>query len=326
MIRRLFLSLALLTLAACATPVMQSPGPLPEGFQGPHLEEGAFVSFDGARLGYSEWLPQGEPWAVIVGVHGMNEYAERFALAGTYWAKQGVATMAYDQRGYGRSPNRRIWAGQDLLQRDLKTMTALARARYPNAILAVAGFSMGGGVSMVAFGSDDPPAADRLVLLSPAVWGWSTQPLPNRTALWIVGKTAPTLDFDPPRLLGNFFKPTDNIPEMLKMREDPLMTWGTRTDTLYGVVDLMQAASASAERIKVPTLYLYGYQDIVIPKNAAFQAASRLKATDKTGYYRDGHHLLLIDQQRERVYEDVLGFIRDPNAPLVSRVVPIPKP
>ena len=326
MIRRVLVALALLSLAACATPAIQSPAQRPVGFIGPHIDGNAFVSFDGARLGYSEWLPEGEPWAVIVAVHGMNEYAERFSLAGTYWAKQGVATLAYDQRGYGRSPNRRIWAGQELLQQDLRTMIALARERYPGATLVVAGFSMGGAVSMVTFGSDDPPPADRLVLLSPAVWGWQTQPLPNRTALWIVGKTGRTLDFDPPKLLGNFFKPTDNVPEMMRMREDPLMTWGTRTDTLYGVVDLMQAASASAERIKVPTLYLYGYQDIVIPKNAAFQAAARLKPTDRTGYYLDGHHLLLVDEQRERVFEDVLGFIRDPLAPLRSGVVPIPKP
>lgn len=326
MIRRVFLALALMSLAACATPAIQSPGMLPPGFTGPRIEKDAFISFDGARLGYSEWLPDGEPWAVIVALHGMNEYAARFELAGTYWAKHGVATMAYDQRGYGRSPNRRIWAGEALLQRDLRTMIDLAHARYPNAILAVAGISMGGGVSMVAFGSDNPPPADRLVLLSPAVWGWSTQPLPNRTALWIVGKTAPGLDIEPPRLFANFFKPTDNVPEMLRMRDDPLMTWGTRTDTLYGVVDLMQKASASAEHIKVPTLYLYGYRDIVIPKNAAFQAAGRLKPTDKTGYYLDGHHLLLIDEQRERVFEDVLGFLRDPSAPLRSGVVPIPKP
>ena len=301
------------------------PAQRPVDFTGPRIENDAFVSFDGARLGYSEWLPDGEPWAVIVAVHGMNEYAERFSLAGTYWAKQGVATLAYDQRGYGRSPGRRIWAGQELLKEDLRTMVGLARARYPKATLVVAGFSMGGAVSMVTFGADDAPAVDRLVLLSPAVWGWNTQPLPNRTALWIVGKTGRTVDFDPPKLLGNFFKPTDNVPEMMRMREDPLMTWGTRTDTLYGVVDLMQAASASAGTIKVPTLYLYGYQDIVIPKNAAFQAAGRLKPTDKTGYYLDGHHLLLVDQQRERVFEDVLGFIRDPSAPLVSGVVPMPK-
>lgn len=325
MIRPLLLVIAILTLAACATPRVQTPAIQPLGFQGAHLEKDSFVSFDGARLGYSEWLPDGEPWAVIVGLHGMNEYAARFDMAGTYWASQGVATLAYDQRGYGRSPSRRIWAGQDLLRQDLRTMITLARARYPKAILVVTGFSMGGAVSMTAFGSDDPPPVDRLVLLSPAVWGWSTQPLPNRTALWIVGKTAPGLDIDPPKLFGNFFKPTDNVPEMMRMREDPLMTWGTRTDTLYGVVDLMQAASASAERIKVPTLYLYGHQDIVIPKRAAFQAAGRLKATDKTGYYRDGHHLLLIDHQRQRVFDDILGFIRDPAAPLPSGVAPIPR-
>ena len=59
---------------------------------------------------------------------------------------------------------------------DLRTVVGLLRARYPHAILAVAGESLGGSVAIETFASDRPPPADRLVLMSPGVWGFSTQP------------------------------------------------------------------------------------------------------------------------------------------------------
>ena len=54
--RRTILSLpALLVLGACATPAIQAPLIPQAGFQGPRLEDDAFISFDGARLGLTVW-------------------------------------------------------------------------------------------------------------------------------------------------------------------------------------------------------------------------------------------------------------------------------
>ena len=173
----LALLLALL-LGACA-PLSQQAGRPSLQFQGPRIESDAFVSFDGARLGLKHWQAEGgEPWAVIVGLHGMNDYANAFHLAAPWWASQGIATYAFDQRGFGASPRRGVWGGKELMVEDLRTLTALVRQRHPKAIIAVAGVSMGGAVAIEAFASDRPPAADRLILLAPGVWGWRTQPLP----------------------------------------------------------------------------------------------------------------------------------------------------
>ena len=315
---------AALGLAACA-PAVQSPDKPGAAFVGPHLEKDAFVSFDGARLGLSRWeVETGEPWAVIVGLHGMNDYGGAFHLAGPYWAKDGVATYAFDQRGFGRSPQRGIWGGDALMTQDLRTLTALLRARYPKAILAVVGESMGGAVASEAFAADQPPAADRLVLLAPAVWGWSSQPLPNKTALWFAARLAPSSVIKPPSWVTAKVKATDNREELIRMSRDPQLIWGARSDTLYGLVGLMERAWSSIGKVRAPTLYLYGYNDEVIPKTATFEAARRLKPDDRSGYYRDGWHLLLVDKQAERVWKDVEGFIRDPAAPLVSQVATIP--
>jgi alpha-beta hydrolase superfamily lysophospholipase len=310
-------------LTACA-PTLQHAGKPDLTFRGPSLEGTRFVSFDGARLGVSRWDAAGEPWAVIVGVHGMNDYANAFHLAGPYWAGQGITTIAYDQRGFGRSPQRGIWAGDALMTQDLRTITALVRAQYPHAIIAVAGESLGGSVVIEAMASDDPPPADRAVLLAPAVWGWSNLPLPYKTALWLADHTAPAKVFEPPGFVTAHISPSDNHEELVAMGRDPLMVWGARSDTLYGLVSTMQHAWKQSGDVKVPVLWLYGDHDQVIPKGATYQSARRLKPTDRSAFYAKGWHLLLVDHQAPTVWRDVAAFLRDPKAPLPSGAPIIP--
>lgn len=321
---RLVLAILLLTLSACSPMLRQQPLTPAVGFQGPRFEGGAVVTFDGARLGLTTWQAQGEPWAVIVAAHGMNDYANAFHFAAEAWAAQGVTTYAYDQRGFGRSPGRGVWAGAELMSQDLRTVTALARARHPNAIIAVVGESMGGSVAAVAFAGDNPPPADRLLLLAPGVWGFKSQPLPNKTLLWLAANFTAGKVYTPPRWVTNRIYPTDNRDELIAMGRDRLMIWGARSDTLYGLVKLMDKAAARVGDDHVPTFYLYGANDQIIPKNAAFKAVKRLQPSDRSAYYAAGHHLLTRDKQRAVVIADMLSFIRDPDAPLPSDAPPIP--
>jgi acylglycerol lipase len=316
--------LMLLTLSACAPRLVQGALTPPAGFQGAHFTKDAVVSFDGARLGLQTWNATGEPWAVIVAAHGMNDYANAFHFGAEAWAAQGVTTYAYDQRGFGRSPGRGIWAGSELMSEDLRTVTALARARHPNAIIAVVGESMGGSVATVAFAGDNPPPADRLLLMSPGVWGFKAQPLPNKTLLWLAANFTAAKVYTPPRWVTDRIYPTDNRDELIAMGRDKLMIWGARSDTLYGLVKLMDKAASRVGDDHVPTFYLYGANDQIIPKNAAFKAVKGLKASDRSAYYSAGHHLLTRDKQRAVVIADMLSFIRDPAAPLPSDAPPIP--
>jgi alpha-beta hydrolase superfamily lysophospholipase len=322
--RALAVALLALTLGACAPMLRQQALSPVAGFQGPRLETDVLISFDGARLGLTVWRPETEPWAVIVALHGMNDYANAFHLAAPEWARAGVATYAYDQRGFGRSPGRGVWADPELLAEDLRTAAALVRARYPNAILAVVGESMGGSVAVTAFAGENPPPADRLILLAPGVWGFRDQPLPNKTALWFAANLTGSMVYTPPRWLTARIFPTDNREELARMGRDPLMIWGARSDTLYGLVQLMGRASDAVGRDNAPTLYLYGAHDDIIPKAAAFRAARGLTTGDVSAYYPEGRHLLTRDHQRAVVIADVLSFLKDPATPLPSGVAAIP--
>src|SRR5919199_2038019 len=115
--RRILVS-SILLLAACAAAPQDPPalatqvatlgGAVATG--SPRLEAQRFVTADGAVLPLRRWLPEGAPKAVVLALHGFNDYSNGFAAPGPEWAAEGIATYAYDQRGFGAAPQRGQWA------------------------------------------------------------------------------------------------------------------------------------------------------------------------------------------------------------------------
>lgn len=313
-------------LAACVPTVQRAGSPLAT-FEGPRFDVSAqrFVSFDGAQLGLSAWLPPGgqQPWAVVIGLHGMNDYAEAFYLAGPWFAERGVAFYAYDARGFGRSPHRGVWGGERLMSEDVRTAIAVARRMYPGALVAVMGDSMGSAEAIATFGAEDAPQVDRLILSAPAVWGWSTMPDSYALTLWVGAHTFPWRAVSPPRNVTRRITASDNVEALRRAGRDPNMIWSTRIDAVYGLVQLMERAMDRSANLQGHVLFLYGAHDQIIPRASAMTTARRLPPSVRTAYYENGYHWLIRDQQREVVYQDVLAFLRDPGAPLPSNSPPL---
>jgi len=201
---------------------------------------------------------------------------------------------------------------------DLLTACALIRTRHPTAILVVAGESMGGAVAICAFASDRPPTADRLVLFSPAVWGWSDQSIPENVTLWLAAHTMPETKLEPPSWLTRKIRATDNIEILRRMSRDRNLIFDTRIDTIYGLVGLMQDAQDQIGRVRIPMLYQYGANDDIIPLSAAKHAVRKIGPSARSAFYAENYHLLNRDIHRERPLGDALAFMRDASAPLPS--------
>lgn len=301
---------AALALAACA-PMRQAAIAPPEAFGPPALEEGAFVSFDGARLGLQSWLPadygrEGEPKAVIAAVHGMSDYSEAFFLAGPYWAEHGYAAYAFDQRGFGRSPQRGVWPERGVMMADIAYFVAALRAEHPGREIVLLGHSMGGAAALASLHSATPPDADRLVLLSPAVWGWSQMNVLYQVALRLAAAVAPGWT-----LTGESLNrwPSDNIEVLQKMGADPLMVYETRIDAIHGLVDLMEDGWRATPPDGLPTLILLGEKDEIVPPDVIRRYADERAPDSCFKSYEHGYHLLERDLQAENVWRDVIAFI-----------------
>ncbi len=316
---RIFALVLALTAAACA-PRLAPPGPGPAT---PRLDvpAGEFQTRDGTRLPLRAWLPTGEakPKALILALHGFNDYSHAFAAPGAYLAMRDIATFAYDQRGFGKAPHRGLWAGTDVLTRDLADATRTLRARYPGVPFYLLGDSMGAAVVAVALTGPEAPPVDGIILVAPAVWARSAMPWTYRVALWISAHTMPWMDVSG-RGLG--IQASDNIEMLRALGRDPLVLKETRIDAVHGLVGLMDQALAAAPKLNEPALLLYGEKDQVIPADPVLRFWRELPAparpNQRRALYANGWHMLLRDLQARVVLDDIAQWIADPLAPLPS--------
>jgi alpha-beta hydrolase superfamily lysophospholipase len=320
---RCLLSLLLAaTLAACATPYVQPAGNSPRA---PAIETAAnpglaAVMSDGVRLPLRLWPAEaGAPKAVIVALHGFNDYSNAFKYPAPYWARHGIATYAYDQRGFGAASEPGRWAGVEQLVADLVAVVRLVGMRHPNTPIVLAGDSMGGAVTLVALADQAidwrAMGVERAVLIAPAVWGGDTLNPFYRLVLWLAVHTAPG-EIVTGRGLN--ITPSDNIEMLRELGRDPLVIKSTRIDAVYGLVGLMDRALAAAPEIKLPLLVLYGEKDEIIPRRPTAAMAARLSDAARLAVYPDGYHMVLRDLAAETVWADVGAWIADPQAPLPS--------
>ena len=309
--RAYLIGFALLVLGACASPQIQELG---LAINEPFLEGGTAVMADGARLPMHVWAAK-KPKAVIVAVHGMNGYAQDFALPGPWFAENGISFYAYDQRSFGRTDKekRGLWPGGEAMVSDLKSIHALLKQKHSKLPVYVVGLSMGGAVTMKALDNGLEP--DGAILVAPAVWGWRAMNPFLKSTLWITAHVAPSYA---PTGQSLEIWPSDNIEVLRAIGRDPLYQSKTRTDTIYGLVTLMDDAYDAASRLKSPILYLYGSKDQLVPAEPTYDVIGRIRAPKRVAIYKNGWHMLLRDKQRKVVWKDIAAWVKNRTAPLPS--------
>ena len=272
---------------------------------------------DATRLPLRIWQAEGGVKAVILALHGFNDYSNAFEMPGPYWAARGVSTYAYDQRGFGRGADAGRWAGIDTYIDDLRATAALLRARHPGLPLYLIGESMGGAISMMAMTSGAPPDVDGVILVAPAVWDRSHMPFYQTWALWIASNTLPWMQLS---AKGLDIMPSDNIDMLRKLSADPLVIKSTRIDSIRGLVDLMDDAFSAAPKLVGPSLILYGARDEVVPEAPTLAMMSSLpkSGAHRIAIYSRGYHMLLRDLQGQVVWDDILAWIAASKAALPS--------
>ncbi|MCZ4281353.1 lysophospholipase [Kiloniella laminariae] len=343
-LRFVILLLILGGLGACA-PRLAPPGSLSNAAA---LTPDSLITEDGLPLPLRSWLPgdvksRGEttdhsstetnrvplispastlppkPKAIILALHGFNDYSNAFDGPGTYWAKAGIATYAYDQRGFGAAPHRGLWGGHDRMIADLRNAIARLHDKHPDTPLFLVGESMGGAVIMAALQENPPLDVDGIVLSAPAVWARQTMPWYQRASLWLVAHTTPWASFTGS---GLKIQASDNIPMLIGLGKDPLVIKSTRIDAVYGLTDLMDAAYEAPGNLTLPALLLYGEKDEVVPwkptRDVWQSLPNGIGKEQRAALYEEGWHMLLRDLQAETVLNDIAHWIINPTAPLPS--------
>ncbi len=303
-------ALFLLTVSACS-PLVNHPG---TQVSAPKIEKNSFITADGSLLPLRSWLPgETSTRAVIIALHGFNDYSNFFTSSGTYLSSRGIACYAYDQRGFGGAPGRGLWSGAEAYTNDLSSFVREIRTLHPGIPHYVLGDSMGGAVTIVAMTGSNPPDVDGVILVAPAVWGRDTMPWYQRWLLAVGSYTVPWME-----LTGKGLKITasDNIEMLRALGRDPLIIRATRIDTMYGLTNLMDMALERAQQLKLPTLVQYGEKDQIIPPKPMLLMLEKMPESTRKAFYKNGYHMLLRDLQGEKPLADIVAWIADYKQPL----------
>ncbi len=271
----------------------------------------AYITADNSRLPLKSWQPQeSESKAVIIALHGFNDYGYFFNQPGNYLSQQKIISYAYDQRGFGDSPGRGLWAGIETYRDDLKTFIELVKQKHPELPVYLLGSSMGGAVVIATVGAYKQLPIAGSILVAPAIWNRASMPWYQNTLLWLLAHTTPWLT-----LTGSDLdiQASDNIDMLIALGKDPLIIKETRVEAIKGLSDLMDHAYSLADRIKGKSLLLYGEKDQIIPKQPTFQFLKQLKNNTAhqsiIALYPEGYHMLLRDLNAKQIWQDIQSWI-----------------
>ncbi len=245
---------------------------------------------------------------VFVIVHGLSEHKGRYRRLQEDLAREGYASYAYDQRGFGQSGGSRTDVRRYTdYHLDLKKVIQFVRARHPDRKVILLGHSFGGMVS-ATYCIGYPNTVDGLVLSAPAY----DLPVPP----FYIRVLGPLLRFFLPTILIRYPSQSDHLSHDPAVgpafRNDPL---AQRAGTPRFYVELRRMNRyfhRFAERITLPTLILQGSEDrIVIPSGAKGLYQKIGGSKKKLIWYDRFYHEVFNEIERERVIADLIEWLKE---------------
>jgi acylglycerol lipase len=272
----------------------------------PHYED-RFTTADGLELFEQSWLPERDPAASVVVVHGINEHGGRYARLAEDLNHRGYAAYTVDLRGHGRSQGDRalILAFDEYLS-DVEALLERVAARQPGKPIFLLGHSMGGAI-VALLSILRPPRVRGVILSAPAVLiAGNVFPILRRVAAF-VSMVWPTLRVT--RMGCRFISRDPAVVEAF--RNDPLVFHG-RFPVRTGA-EILRAAKRiqnDAQRITLPLLVMHGTGDIVTDPKGSRLLVSRASSDNKTlQLYTGLYHDIFSEPERDQVVADLIAWL-----------------
>ena len=262
---------------------------------------------DGLELRTYQWPAVGVPRAHLLLVHCIAEHAGRYGHVGTQLANAGIATHAYDQRGFGRSGGHRAYVDRwSQFHDDVEDRLAEVRSAAGGLPVILYGHSMGGLIALGYALADPPrPLPDLLVLSAPAID--AVVPTWKRRLADILGGTMPRF------AVANTFPKgglsSDPAIETAYLA-DPLAVHRTTTRlgvSLFREQDRVKEVLARGGALPITTYVLHGADDPIVPEWASRSLEGRENVTRRV--YEGLHHETHNEPSGASVIDDTIAWI-----------------
>ncbi len=288
-----------------APPYVAGKRVAPPPVEGVSHTEQRFAAADGVKLFSQSWRPASEPRGVLVIVHGLKDYSDRYAELATFLARRGYAVHAMDLRGHGDSEGNRVWVERftDYLD-DLDFFLGRVRTAEPNRKLFLFGHSMGGAIVTLYTLTHEPKPAG-LITSGGALK--IEEPAAVTAPLKLIGAVAPKL--------GVFELKDENFsrdPKVVaSMASDKLIFDGKApARTAAELIAAVGTIREKSNTLDLPLLTLHGSADKVTPPAGSKELVAAAKGSDKTFTSYEGLvHDLVHEPEKQKVFDDVAAWL-----------------
>ena len=271
-------------------------------------EEGFFNGVRDHRIYYQCWLPETEPKAVLLVVHGLAEHGGRYMNLVNHFIPLGYAVYAADLLGHGRSEGARVYLERFADYTDtLASFREMIRGWQKGKPVFLVGHSMGGLIGALYLLSHQDELAGA-VLSGPAV----KPPDDISPFVLFAGKVLSALM---PKL-GLIQLEAEGVsrdPAVVKAYEtDPLVFRGKITARLGAeMIRAMGRIGAEASRIRLPLLILQGGADRLVHPSGAQMLHDGGSSVDRELILYDGlYHEVFNEPEHGRVLQDVESWLK----------------
>ena len=266
-------------------------------------QEGLFKGVREANIYFQSWLPESEPRAVLLIVHGLAEHSGRYGNVVNHFVPLGYAVYGIDHLGHGKSDGQRVYVKRfDDYTNTLKVYFDMIRGWQPDKPIFLVGHSMGGLIGAVYL-LDHQAELAGAVLSGPAV----KIPKHVTPAILLMGKMLSSLI---PKfgLLALSADGVSRDPAVVQAYvSDPLVHRGKATARLAAeMLKAMQTISGQAARITLPIMIVQGSADRLVDPAGARMLYGAVSSVDKEIRIYDGlYHEVFNEPEHEKVLRDV---------------------
>jgi acylglycerol lipase len=267
-----------------------------------HLQ-GNFTGARHSRTFYQAWLPEGEPKALLLVVHGLGEHSGRYLNLVNHFIPLGYGVYSLDHFGHGQSdgPRKYVERFGDYTT-TLQVYVERVRGWQPDKSLFLIGHSMGGLIG-AAYLLDHQAQFAGAVLSGPAV------KVPDDVSPMVIF-VGQALSAALPKfgLMPLEAEAVSRDPAVVQAYvNDPLVYTGKTTARLAAeMLKTIRRVGAEAGTIKLPLLILQGSADRLVDPAGAQQLYDAAGSADKTlKVYPGLYHELYNEPERAEVLHDV---------------------
>jgi len=242
--------------------------------------------------------PNARARRIVVIAHGYGEHIGRYEHVAQRLVAEGASVWGPDHLGHGRSEGERALVRDfERVVDDLQQVVAMARAADPGLPVVLIGHSMGGLIA-TRYAQRFGAGLAGLILSGPAIGHLAG--IEQLAAL----PEIPDVPIDPTVLSRN-----PRVGEAYA--SDPLVYHGAfKRPTLNAMRAALAAIDAGRGFGSLPTLWIHGGDDQLVPVDGSSAGLAKLRGSDFTQRIYDGaRHEVLNETNQAEVLDDVCAFI-----------------